>query len=56
MAGRFANALGALAASRWGAGEALPSLKEASAFLSERNSMENDPVILQVLEGLKKET
>jgi ribokinase len=56
MAGRFANALGALAASRWGAGEQLPSLKEASAFLSERNSMENDPVILQVLEGLKKET
>jgi ribokinase len=56
MAGRFANALGALAASRWGAGEALPSLKEAWAFLSSRNSMENDPIILQVLEGLKKET
>lgn len=56
MAGRFANALGALAASCWGAGEALPSLMEASAFLSERNSMENDPVILQVLERLKEET
>jgi ribokinase len=56
MAGRFANALGALAASRWGAGEALPTLKEASAFLSVRNSIENDPVILQVLERLKKDT
>ncbi len=56
MAGRFANALGALAASRWGTGEVLPSLKEASAFLSERSTMENDPVILQVLERLKKET
>jgi len=56
MAGSFANALGALATCRWGAGEALPSLKEVSAFLSERNSMENDPVILQVLDRLKEET
>lgn len=56
MSGRFANALGALAASRWGAGEALPSLKEVSAFLSMRNTIENDPVIQQVLEQLKKET
>jgi ribokinase len=56
MAGRYANALGALAASRWGAGEALPSLKEAWAFLSTRNSMENDPVVLQVLERLNEET
>ena len=55
LTGRFANALGALAASRWGAGEALPSLKEASDFLTVRNTTENDPVILQVLERLKKE-
>ncbi|MBE0685547.1 MAG: carbohydrate kinase family protein [Anaerolineaceae bacterium] len=56
MAGRFANALGALATSRWGAGEALPSLKKVSDFLTVRNTMENDPVILQLLERLKKET
>jgi len=34
MAGQFANAMGALAASRWGAGEKLPSLKEIREFLS----------------------
>jgi sugar/nucleoside kinase (ribokinase family) len=56
MAGRFANALGALAVSHWGAGEALPTLKEVSDFLSMRNTIENDPVILQVLERLKEET
>lgn len=56
MAGSFANTLGALAASRWGAGEALPSLKEVNDFLTVRNTIENDPVILQVLERLKEET
>lgn len=55
MVGRFANALGALAATRWGAGEALPSLKEVSTFLSVRNTVKNDPVIPQLLEGLKRE-
>ena len=54
MTGTIANALGALAASRWGAGEALPNLKEVSDFLSMRNTIEYDPVILQVLERLKK--
>ena len=53
MAGKFANALGALAASRWGAGEELPSLKEVSSFLSERNTNVNDPVIQQLLDELK---
>lgn len=55
LAGRFANALGALAASRWGAGEELPSLKEVSSFLSERNTNENDPVIQSILERITKE-
>ncbi|HSQ28193.1 MAG TPA: carbohydrate kinase family protein [Anaerolineales bacterium] len=56
MAGRFANALGALAAIRWGAGEALPSLKEVNTFLSVTNSMENDPDISNLMEELEKET
>ncbi len=55
MAGKFANALGALAASRWGAGEELPSLKEVSNFLSLSNSHVNDPVIQHILAELPKE-
>lgn len=56
MTGTFANALGALAASRWGAGETLPSLKEVSTFLSARNEIEQDPVVERVIEKLKEET
>jgi ribokinase len=52
MTGRLANAMGALATSRWGAGEMLPTSKEISAFLSERNSLIMDPIILKVLEQL----
>ena len=52
MTGRFANALGALAATRWGAGEELPTKNEITKFLSERNSFESDPVILQILNQL----
>jgi sugar/nucleoside kinase (ribokinase family) len=52
MTGRFANALGALAATRWGAGEKLPSIIELTKFLQERNSIMNDPVILQILNQL----
>ncbi|MDO9087652.1 MAG: carbohydrate kinase family protein [Anaerolineaceae bacterium] len=52
MTGRLANAMGALATTRWGAGEMLPTLKEICAFLSERNSWMSDPVILQILEQL----
>jgi ribokinase len=52
MTGRLANAMGALVTTHWGAGEVLPSLKEISAFLRERNSWMNDPEILQILEQL----
>ena len=52
MTGRLANAMGALATTRWGAGEMLAFLKEISAFLRERNSWMSDPVILQILEQL----
>ena len=56
MTGRFANALGALAASRWGAGgKRYLSLKEVNDFLTVRNTIENNPVILQVLERFKVE-
>ncbi len=55
MAGSFANALGALAASRWGAGEELPTLKEVSSFLSLNNTSVNDPVISHILAELIKE-
>ena len=56
LVGKFANALGALATIRWGAGEEQPSLKEVCSFLSERNTNVNDPVIQSILEELTKET
>ncbi len=56
LAGKLANALGALATSRWGAGEELPSLKEVCSFLCERNANLNDPVIQSILDELTKET
>ena len=42
ITGRLANALGALAASRWGAGEQLPSLLEVNSFLMTKFDSSND--------------
>ncbi len=50
MSGKLANAMGALVASRWGAGEKMPSVKEISKFLSQYN----DPVISLILNALNK--
>ena len=54
MSATFANALGALVTTRWGAGEELPSLKEVSAFLKLQSSMAYNPVIDQILEEFSK--
>lgn len=52
MTGRLANAMGALATSRWGAGEQLPSLKEVITFLTDNKQFSTDPYITQLIEKL----
>jgi ribokinase len=56
MSGTFANALGALVTTRWGAGEELPTLKEVLAFLQLQKNISYDPIIEQILKQLERET
>ena len=55
MSGTFANALGALVTTRWGAGEELPSLKEVFAFLQLQKSISYNLTIEQILKQLERE-
>ncbi len=52
VTGRLANALGALATTRWGAGEMLPTLKEVTTFLRAINEFSSDPDLSRLVEKL----
>lgn len=52
ISGNLANVLGALATTRWGAGEQLPTRNEICAFLRLKNTSDHYPTLDQLIEKL----